>query len=537
MKNFLNKELLIKLLWLFFYIFVFTYILQFSFANLDPDLGWHLQFGKEIIEQKDVPRIETHNYPLEGKKWVDHEWLTNLISYTIYSNFNFVTLTIFFTLITIITLYAINHILLKQYSKQFAIPLILFELLGIYASSVYLGIRMQVITQLFLVLLLITINKYLKTKNLRYLLLLLPMFYFWTNLHGGFLIGYFILGLCIAVLTTTLVIKNFSIFNFFKFPNINKKEIIVITFISFLAFLVSLITPYRTELYSFLYYYKNTFYLTHIYEWLPSYYWPLPYPQLLYQAIITTFFTINLVYTITDKAFKRLNKKNRINFWHFSLFIIFLLLSFKSRRHFPLFFIASLPFLVDFLKSQANEIKINKQFKKILYYIFIITFLIFSIHKISNTYFTNQPFTNDLACNYYPCEAVELLKSDPKYLNKQFFNDYTWGGYFVYTWPEKQIFLDGRLPIYSYKNHSIYEEYFEFFDEDKIEEKLEEYNIEMVLTRNPGVIKFSKFETTVLGLKQEEVKPDVNYLKEYLEESNEWEIIYSDNKALIFVKI
>ena len=54
-----------------------------SFSYLDPDFGWHYQVGQEIWQEKQVPLVENHIFPIAGKSWVDHEWLANLFIYLV----------------------------------------------------------------------------------------------------------------------------------------------------------------------------------------------------------------------------------------------------------------------------------------------------------------------------------------------------------------------------------------------------------------------------------------------------------------------
>ena len=100
MKN--NKfSIIIQIL---FYILVFSFLLNHSFKYLDPDLGWHLKVGQQILEEKAVPGSELYDYTLENKTWVDHEWLLNVFSYWVYDKFGYISLNIFFALLITIIL-------------------------------------------------------------------------------------------------------------------------------------------------------------------------------------------------------------------------------------------------------------------------------------------------------------------------------------------------------------------------------------------------------------------------------------------------
>ncbi|PJA10525.1 hypothetical protein COX68_00270, partial [Candidatus Falkowbacteria bacterium CG_4_10_14_0_2_um_filter_41_15] len=77
------------IIWALFYILIFALLLKHSYAYLDPDFGWHLKTGQEIITTGQVPSINYVNYTLLGESWVDHEWLANAAVYWIFTNWGY----------------------------------------------------------------------------------------------------------------------------------------------------------------------------------------------------------------------------------------------------------------------------------------------------------------------------------------------------------------------------------------------------------------------------------------------------------------
>ena len=107
--------------WGFFYLAIFSYILFNSFNYLDPDLGWHLRVGENILTEKAVPGPDYYNYTLEGQNWIDHEWLSDLITFLIYNNFGYIILSLFFALIffsTLIILHAFAYYNFADINKK-----------------------------------------------------------------------------------------------------------------------------------------------------------------------------------------------------------------------------------------------------------------------------------------------------------------------------------------------------------------------------------------------------------------------------------
>ena len=416
------------------------------------------------MAEEQVPSVNYYNYTLNNKKWVDHEWLSNAGMYLLYKNFGYVSLNFLFALIVLAALIILNIFTGKLLARERGAPFFIFllQLLGLMAILPHVGVRIQEITILNLLLLIIIIHRYEKTKKLKILFFLPFLFYIWACLHAGFLIGLFILAFWMAVRLAELFIKKLWNPAFLDFSHDLKiKHIKSFLLFSLLSALATMITPYGLELYSFLSGYKNTYYLKHIQEWLPIYYTPIMLWQLLYEAIAATAIVLLVLFSIKTKG-----RKYKINAWQMAVSALFLALAMKSKRHFPLFFIVSFPMMAGFFSSYlkiSQEIILKRKLKPILFVkIYIIAgLLIVSLIVFVKINFTRDPFAS--FCGSYPCEAVEFLKSDSQYYNLNIFNSYGWGGYLIWAWPEKQIFIDGRLPQYEFAGHTMMEEYHEFF--------------------------------------------------------------------------
>lgn len=521
----------------FFYLTVFALLLNNSFDYIDCDLGWHLKVGEQISLEKNVPVNEIYDYTLEGTTWVDHEWLINLISYLIYNYFGYIALTMLFSLFIIFLLIIQKRFIQKYVIKDGGglITILLLQLFGVYACLPHLGVRMQEITLLYTALLLFIIYEYnLKQKNST-LLWLIPLFYFWASTHAGFLIGLFILGFWLAVKIAENILSKSKKFNFIDFGNkLPPKKLIVFLFFCSLAFAATLLTPYKTGLYHFLAGYNNDSYLTKIMEWQPFYYLPINYPQLIYCALILALAGIAVVNSIKNTDSKK------INLWEISISLFFIYMALKSKRHFPLLFVVSFPFMVDlfyaYFSLPANKFKKYVNYKIILLF-FYASLVCVAAMLILDTKFTNKPF--QAYKSKMPVGAVNFLKNHPDYKDKKLLSRYGWGGYLIWEWPEKKLFIDGRLPMVPLAGHTLLEEYLEFFNKDELQGKLSQYNIEAVLMSNEKnkKIKLNWFEKYFLLLNEEKLNNKSNVLFDYLDADKNWKLVYNDHASIIYVKI
>lgn len=522
------KTNILKLLKLFLIIFVFSLFLYNSFNYLDPDFGWHLKAGEEVFKTKQVPWNENYNYSLEGRNWVDHEWLLNTICYFIYIKIGYFYINILFALTGTLIFVLLNFYFIKKYIQDnlhflFIFFVQLIALIGILPHS---GVRMQEFSVLFFLLELILIDKFQTTNNTKWLIGLPPLFLIWANIHGGFMLGLVVLWFYLSIAVLAPKIINYLKLNYFEISIFNKKTLILLFCTSVLSSLSTLITPYGYKYFSFMFTYTNTYYLMHISEWLPAYFAPIIYSQQLYYII----FIIIIIFLLKN------TKHNKINLWYFLLGLLLFVSAFKSRRNFPLFFIASLP-LITIYTNYFNKRNFNKIypliFSKYLKINSILVLFLCIILLLLSTNFTNTPFENKKFCTSFPCAALKTIKSLPQ-KNLKIFNDYGSGGYLVWNWPNNKIFIDGRLPMLTVNNHSFLEEYYDFFDKEKIAEKLNMYNNNLILGKKFKIEKYNWFEKTFLGFKDD--YSNKNPIEEYLKSIKEWNLIFEDDNFFVYSK-
>jgi hypothetical protein len=539
--NVLIKKIIILLFW----VYIFT-LLTFNGARyLDHDFGWHLRVGEDIAKTGNVPNIEYYDYTLEGQSWVDHEWLLNYLTFLIFDNFGYFFLILVFSIIAFLPFYILYLFILNKYKEYFKnnfflqILLLIFIALGVYASLPHLGVRMQEVTLLNIVILFVVIEEYIKKKNIKILFFLPFLFLFWASAHAGFLIGLFLLGAWVSVKYFEIVCSRFSFFNFVDYSEkLGNKNLMLFSIFSFLSFLATLLTPYGTKLYSFLTSYSNDFYLTNISEWLPFYYFPFLYNQLLYAALSLAVVFLFLFFSLRKNRFV-IKDEYKINIWHLFLFILFLYLAAKSRRHFPLFFVSSLPFVFLFYIKLFAESFL--EFKKMVNFkivsLFVVSVLLVMIaNNVNKIAFVKTPFES--FCESFPCGSVSYLNEHEDLQSKRVFNDYGWGGFLIWELPQMKLFIDGRLPQFEYNGHSMLEEYKDFFNEDCLEEKLLSHKIEVVLLKTESKkIKLNWLDKYIIGLSEKDFSVDRNYLKDYLETSSSWIKEYGDAVSSIYVKM
>lgn len=504
--------------WILFYIFIFSLLILNSFSYLDPDFGWHLRFGEIIWQTKTLPHDQIFMWTLEGKSWVDHEWLANLFMYGLWSVGGYILVSIFFALIPVFTIFIINKYLFTNFLKtiEARVATALFEIAAIIAMLPHLGVRIQEITLLATSLLLITLTYKNREKLLPWWL---PVFfYFWACLHAGFFIGLVILFVWICSEILLFYVPSLQKFGV---QALLKKNLQYSVLICGLSFIFTLITPYGLVLYHFLFDYRDTFYQTHIQEWLSPFIFPIHYKQIGLNLLVITSFT-GTIFSLRKK----------VPLFIYCIITLLVIMAFKSTRHFPLlmiaWFILVFPLFIPELTS-----KIKFTYIKFISLITLACLLCLSIYLLVTTKFTTNPFVS--YCQMYPCEAAHFLKNNPE-LTKQLFNSYNFGGYLIGVSPELRLFIDGRLPQYPFNNHSILREYYLFFNPEYSRKKLDEHTISTVLLQKtiPNQKK-NWFEKYILGFDPNSSNIH-NSLLAHVSASSNWTKVYEDKVSLIYIR-
>ncbi|PLX20303.1 hypothetical protein C0584_06180 [Candidatus Parcubacteria bacterium] len=528
-----------------YWVFILFVLLNNGLSYLDPDLGWHLRVGEEMVETKNVPKIEHYDHTLEGVSWVDHEWGINIVSYLVYDKWGYSALNHVFALLALFAFYLLYRFVLNKFKTElesnFLLKIVLLSLimLGVFASLPHLGVRMQEITILNSIILLIILDRYSVEKSFGALIFLPFLFVFWANVHAGFMIGLVLLIFFIFVKTLEMISYKFYKLSFLDYKNLlSSQQIFIFSIFSILSFFATLIGPYGIGLYDFLKTYSNDFYLQNIKEWLPFYRYPIKYKQLFYAAVSSS--VVVLFFLSVFSSYRKKQKANiKIEAWQIFIFVLFLYLSLKSKRHFPLFFVFSLPLIfflhLKFLKEGLAVFRQKVNLKISAFFVIaVVTLLV--VNQAIKFRFIEDPFR--YYCNSYPCGAKEYLADNPELQNKKIYNNYNWGGYFIWTLPDMKLFIDGRLPQYNYDGRSLLEEYRDFLIETKVDEMLSKHEINLIILKtSEAKVNFNWFEKYFLMMNEEKENNITNHLKEHVQESEDWEEIYSDQVASIYAKI
>lgn len=330
-------------------------------------------------------------------------------------------------------------------------------------------------------------------KDKNYLYLLPPIMLLWVNLHGGYMAGFFLIGIYLfGNLLKSITGKDTE----------DRRRAKSIGLIMLLCLLVSLINPYGYNILLFPFKLtSNKFIMDNVHEFLsPNFHEPMFFTYL--------FFMMIAVLAVS---------KARLNVIESILALLFTYMSLYSVRYIPLFGIIIAPILLRQIQQLVNEAQgrvvdfLNKRAERIAdadasakgYLLpaaaVILVVVIAATGKIS--------FGFDKKLK--PVDAVEFLQKE--HLPGNMFNNDEFGDYIIYAaWPQYKVFFDGRSDMYGTDRMK------EYFKITRIEpgwgDVIKKYDINWIIYN------------------------DKSTLAQFLLQRDDWKLIYADKVANIFIK-
>jgi hypothetical protein len=157
-------------------LFIFAALLAFftwyGLGRLDPDFGWHLQAGRDILAHG-IPKTDLYTYTARDFPWIDHEWLSDVLLAWLFASGGWALVNLIYAGIWSLALWLAG--------KRHDLLVLSLAVLAIYGYS---GVR-----QLAWTTLLFVIARRLLQKPGRRNYLIVPLMLVWANLHGGFILG------------------------------------------------------------------------------------------------------------------------------------------------------------------------------------------------------------------------------------------------------------------------------------------------------------------------------------------------------------
>jgi hypothetical protein len=162
------------------------------------DLGWHLAAGDLIRERGNVPFQDPWSFTLGDRQWFNLSWLWDVVASILFQYTGFSGLTLFVVACGAVIAGYLTSICLRSGASALAVCISVFSACLLYPSfatppNIYLAASPNTSTMLFCV---VFYGECL--KKTRWFLLPVMML-LWANLHGGFVLGFLVVGIFCGV--------------------------------------------------------------------------------------------------------------------------------------------------------------------------------------------------------------------------------------------------------------------------------------------------------------------------------------------------
>lgn len=490
----------------------------------DADIGWHIRNGELMLHTHTITRTDPFSATMHGKPWYSWEWLYDVAAGRAnqWAGLNGV---VFCTAVLIaFTFTLLFRLSLRRGGNVIASLLMLIVAFG--ATAIHLFARPHIVSWLLTIIWFQILdsseakalrfsnneaaNSQLNNKD-RSLYWLPVIAFFWANLHGGFLVGFVLLG----IYSISGVIQFFFCTELRDHLLIWLQRLGTVSIISFLA---TWINPYGPKLYLHIYGYLTD-------RWLMNHIDEFQSPN--FHGLAQQCFILLLLIALAALAWSR--QKPRLSQLLVILFAVHS--GFYAARNLPvssmLLMLIIAPLLsatvteegsenklsvlsiLDRYKSFAQRMGIQElQLRGHLWAVAVLVVIFFTCAH-GGRFHSAQIMDANFDSTHFPVEASDYIAQ--KHLSGPIFAPDAWGGYLIYRFaPEAKVFVDDRHDLYGT----------EFLkDYVKVIQVLPDW--QKVLDQNQ--------------LKQV-LAPKDSSLANILRETPEWKEIYKDKTAALFLR-
>jgi hypothetical protein len=472
----------------------------------DADTGMHIRTGEYILDHGTIPTVDPFSYTKANETWIVHSWLSAVFFSIIHRLFGLHGVVFVSTFIISITFVFLFRCLIRR--RVDLLTAVLLVILAVSASLFYGFSRPHIFTALLVLIWYDRLDRY-KTEGNRSVLLLLPLLMvLWVNLHGGYIVGFFLI----------LIFLSGEVLDLFLLPGPIEKagakmRIRSLGGVTSVCLLFSLMNPYGYKILAFPFQVaSNTYIQQAIIEWQsPSFHKNqfIPFEAALLLLVVVLGWSSKRM-TLTDLGI--------ILFWtHAALF---------SARHIPVFAVIfalvmgprltfgkepplKIPALLKGYRNLSERLGVFNRLSR-YHMIAILVFLsIFSLMIFTKRFDTISGLQGQFNPKNLPVQAATFIEDSG--LSGPMYNHIEFGGYLIYAlFPDYKVFVDRRADMYGEDFMKEYKRVEEF--KPGWREIMERYEVNWVIghTRSASSTFFHAVK--------------------------DWKLIYSDETASIFIR-
>ena len=431
----------------------------------DFDLGFHLRGGQWMLQHRSFHHLDVFTYTVNQHEYIAMYWLFQIILYVVYAISGYAGL----SLLTAFFIVAAFLLLLLRMRRLRVPPAWTAALLlaCAFAMEVRFALRPEIMTWIYLLLMLFVLDGYNEGRH-RQLFWLPVIQLFWTNSHGLFILGWFVVT---AYFVSGWVHKR-------------KADRTLLAW-SACALLASFINPYYLKGIGFPFYLLTRLQTSSVFkDFITEFkspwsvrptanapFFPSAPIYLYYAAVITSAAGLALTF-----------KKRRLH--EFLLWAGFGYLSSTAIRNVPLFIIVAAQIIAvsarDLTDSLRPKFKVLKDRipNAVLPSAFTVLALLLALRVVTDAYYVadRRKIEFKLGLDRYAqgCGASDFILRHR--LDTRILNDLNRGGWFI--WALKQpVYIDGRLEVIQ---EGLFREYLASFEPGGLAVLIDKYQPQII---------------------------------------------------------
>lgn len=402
---------------------------------IDTDTWWHLRAGEWMVEEKRILRTDPFSLTRSGEPWIYPGWLAQIVMYGVYQAFGFAGLNILTALMVLLAFSFVWPLL--EAPPLLRAPILL---LGVTVSGVYWSARPHIFSFALAGIFLWVLESGRKVGR-RKSWMLPPLMALWCNLHGGFAIGFMLIGAYligdVLEVLPAVSLRSASPKEIWLEHMPTIRQLVIVGLICAMA--VS-INPHGSQM--ILYPFK-TISVGVLREYIEE--WQSPdFHRLEVQPFLWMLILCIVVLGISRR------RKDAIEL---ILVVGFAYLSFIAARNIALFALVATPVLARHGNAILKPILEGRDWgrqlpDRIARGINLALFIILGLTALLKMSIPLSDAVNQQAImDQQPVQAVAVLRDRPS--RGPLFNSYNWGGYVLWElFPSYLSFVDGRTDLF-----------------------------------------------------------------------------------------
>lgn len=403
----------------------FSFFLKLSIVDLD--VWWHLRVGDWIRSNHAVPHSGIFSRSAGNLPWAAYSWGYEVLLSLFYSGFGLLGVAIYGTLLTV-GLAAVIFWMLRRLSGSFwwAFLLSLVSYFPVLLSLMPRPVFFTMALWCLLFTLLLEANRGGRVQPLYWLP---ALFVLWANLHIQFVYGLLTLGIFVAANIAQQLLARFKTYpEYLQPPTLPLGRLLAILAACVVA---TCIGPYGVHLFRVILEYSHAKWAYSRIQELQAITFRVPehYIQLL----------------LTAAGFFVLGRQRKLDPFKLLFLTICMIIGYRTARDSWFICLPAAAFIADSIAPERER----ERPEGALGWAAVAAVVCLLLAVIAPSLDFNQRGLQQAVAMRFPVDAVNFVRNNA--VPGPLYNDQNWGGFFIWSMPDRPVVIDGRNDLYGDK--------------------------------------------------------------------------------------